>query len=129
MEEIDKAAKTGAKPLVRGHFPFPILRYVPTGNDSGRLDGLGLRDGQMLGGVYVWPYASTDAEAAEMLARPPAEQTFEVAYDLAEVARRKGLGKRMLTAALEAWVEWLGIGMAKAVSGCVIAMCPLRTRY
>lgn len=83
----------------------------------------------MLGGVYVWPYASTDAEAAEMLARPPAEQTFEVAYDLAEVARRKGLGKRMLTAALEAWVESLGIGMAKAVSGCVIAMCPLRTRY
>jgi hypothetical protein len=51
-----------------------------------------------------------------MMELPPKQQVWEVAYDILPVLQGRGIGKAMLKAGLEGWIQLLGIGTLLAVS-------------
>jgi RimJ/RimL family protein N-acetyltransferase len=65
--------------------------------------------------MQVWPSEWEGLSEAAMLALPPREQIWEIAYDLLPALHGRGLGTGMITAVMESWTRWLGIGTVIAV--------------
>jgi hypothetical protein len=47
---------------------------------------------------------------------PPEKQVWEVAYNVGEMWRGKGLAKKGVGAVIDGWARWVGIGKVVAVS-------------
>lgn len=72
-------------------------------------------DGDLIGNLHLTP-RELEGKIGDMMALPPKEQVWEVAYDILPVLQGRGIGKAMLKAGLEGWIQWLGIGTLLAVS-------------
>lgn len=91
-------------------FPFIIIRHHPSGKLIGDIqifqltDNLAAEDlGSAFGGAVPQPL-------------PPAEQIWEISYNLSPEWRGKGVAGQVLDAVIEGWVKWVGIGRLMAVS-------------
>jgi hypothetical protein len=101
-----------------------VLRHVPVGPESDTsayLAKQGIPPEAQLGSMHLWPSEWEGLSEAEMLALPPGEQVWEIAYDLLPGLRGRGLGKGMILAAMDGWIKWLGIGTVIAVRAGAVA--------
>ena len=121
-KKVALTIKSGDVPPV---LPLPLcaLRYLPhlTESPSGALDDIGLRPHQFLGNLFLWPSGQEGCTSDEMLEREPRDQVWEIAYDLTPELQGRGVGSAVIKAALEGWIQWIGIGTVIAVSGLLLA--------
>jgi RimJ/RimL family protein N-acetyltransferase len=120
VHEIKSWLDDQSSAIPSGPFPFQALRYVPSRTSSedkgsAKLQGLDLVEGEFIGDLHLTP-RELDGDTGNMMELPPKEQVWEVAYDILPVLRGRGIGKAMLKAGLEGWIQWLGIGTLLAVS-------------
>lgn len=91
------------------------LRYSHSTTGSGKFNHLDLPASGFVGGLHLNPAAENMTES-EMLALPPAEQVWQLAYNYLPSMGGHGEGERQVRAGMEAWIRWLGIGKVIAVS-------------
>jgi RimJ/RimL family protein N-acetyltransferase len=120
VQEIERWLNDPSSAPPFGPFPLQALRYVPSKSPSedkgfSKLQGLDLVDGEFIGNLHLTP-RELDGDTGNMLELPPKQQVREVAYDILPVLQGRGIGKAMLKAGLEGWIQWLGIGTLLAVS-------------
>lgn len=107
----------GPAPVHNLHF---VLRHVPAHADADEelaayLAEQGIPAGDQLGSMHLWPSESEGLTDDEMRALPPREQVWEIGYDMLPLLQGRGLGRRMIQAAMKGWIGWLGIGTVIAV--------------
>lgn len=88
---------------------------APTRAPLPPLSTLGLRPGQVIGHVALFPSPQGGMSEAEMLRLPLSQQTWETAYDLLPILHGRGLGRGLLRA-VEGWGRWVGLSKVCAVS-------------
>lgn len=129
LQEIHRHVNVddNAAPRAVGAFPLAALRYhrPPSTPLTRETIDLGLRSGQLVGVVSAFPWEAGGIGYEQMIALPPAEQIWEVAYDLLPTLQGKGLGRGVMQCVVD-WAEWVGIGKLIAVSRVALLyiQCP-----
>lgn len=93
----------------------PDAAFERQGMANEELEKLGVRPGAVMGSLQLRPAGDRGSSQSEMLARPPGDQVWEMGCDVYSSIQGRGLGTGMITAGMQAWIAWLGVGKVIAV--------------